>query len=207
MRRSALVPSCFALRIAKTLLVLAGLVALSGCWVTSVNPLYEDKFVSKPDPDLIFDQNLVGTWGFDDEDCPGTLKIEAEEGAYDLTMTPSPQCKRDEKILKYEGHLVKLDSHVFLDLAPQQEEVCVMCLPLRQFFLVKIERNSLALTPIDYDWLKKSIEQKTVIIQTVPDRPEIVLTASSKELKDFVRKYADDKSAFRSVPSDTFKRK
>lgn len=206
MRRSALVPSRVISRIAAGALALASLLMLSGCWVFSMNPLYEDKLFAKPDPDLTFDQTLVGSWWIADKDCPWIVTVAASQQTYDLTMAPSPQCKSEEKTSKYQGRLVKLDNRVFLDLAPGQDEVCDSCLALHQIFLAQIEKNSFALTPINYDWLKKSIEQKTLIIQTLPDRPE-VLTASSKELKDLMRKYADDKSAFQPAPDLMFKRK
>jgi hypothetical protein len=206
MRDSAHVPRRFTSRIAAAILACAGLLVLPGCWVYSVNPLYENKFLAKLDPDLTFDQTLVGSWWIADKDCPWIVTIAASQQTYDLTMAPSPQCKSEEKTSKYQGHLVKLDNHVFLDLAPGQDEVCDSCLALHQIFLAQIEKNSFALTPINYDWLKKSIEQKTLIIQTLPDRPE-VLTASSKELKDFMRKYADDKSAFQPAPDFIFKRR
>lgn len=178
---------------------------LPGCWVYSVNPLYEDN-LAKPDPDLFYDQTLVGSWGSVDNDCPWILIITANQQGYDLTMAPSPQCKSEEKTSKYEGHLVKLDNHVFLDLKPAQDEVCDSCLPLRSFFLARVEKDSLALTPINDEWLNNSIKQKTVMLETLPNRPEI-LAASSKDLKAFMRKYADDKSAFQPSDNLTLKRK
>jgi hypothetical protein len=205
MRHSALVPRRFISRIAAAILAFAGLLVLSGCWVYSINSLYEDN-LAKPDPDLFFDQVLLGSWGIEN-DCPWVLTIAANQQVYDLTWAPSPQCKNEGKTSKYEGHLVKLDNHVFLDATPEQDEVCEACLPLRSFFLVRVERNSLALTPINYEWLKESVEQKTVTLENLPDRPPEILVASSKELKAFMRKYADDKSAFQPSATLMFKRK
>jgi hypothetical protein len=206
MRHSALVPRRFISRIAAAVLASAGLLVLPGCWVFSVNPLYEDN-LAKPDPDLFFDPTLVGSWWSEDKDCPWILTITAREQVFDLTSAPSPQCKSEGKPSRYEAHLVKLDNHVFMDVMPEQHEVCDSCLPLRSLFLARVEKNSFALTPINDEWLKGSIEGKTVMLQVLPDRPPEILTASSKELKVFMRKYADDKTAFQPSDDLTFKRK
>jgi len=206
MRRSAFVHFSLISRIAASTLVFAGLLVLAGCWVYSVHPLYEEN-LAKPDPDLFFDQALLGSWWIADDDCPGILTIAAREQAYTLSTAPSAQCKGDKKTSQYEGHLVKLDNHVFLDIAPALGEVCDLCLPLRSFFLVQIEKNSLALVPINYEWLNNSIKQKTVMLETLPNPPSEILVASSKELKAFMRKYADDNSVFQPSDKLTFKRK
>jgi len=206
MCHSALVSPRFISRIAAAFLAFAGLLVLPGCWVYSVNPLYEDN-LAKPDTDLLFDQALLGSWWIVNDDCPWILTVTANQQIYDLTTAPLPQCKSEEKTSRYEGHLVKLDSHVFLDVTPEQNEVCDLCLPLRSFFLAHVEENSLTLTPINYEWLKDSIEQKTVMLQTLPDRPPEILASSSKELKAFMRKYADNKSVFQASSNITFKRK
>jgi len=185
--------------------LLGVIVVLSGCPVSSMNPLYEDEFLSKPDPDLVVDQAFVGHWRIQDKECPKILTITNKESVYHLTAAPSPQCKSEEKTYRYEGHLVKLDGHIFLDLGPEPDEVCEMCFPQHHIFLARIEKSSFSLTPLDDEWLKTSIAQKIVVIQTLPARPEVV-TAPSKELKEFVRKYADDQSAFKPVPELTCER-
>jgi len=205
MRSSALGSYPAALRIVALVVMFACLAGLSGCWVSSINPLYEESFLFKVDPDVILDPSFEGNWGVEDEGCQWTLEIIAKEKAYNLTMTPSSKCKPGEKTSKYEGRLVKLDSHVFLDLVPDQEVVCDLCLPLHNLFLANIEKASLSLAPIDYEWLQKSADQKTLTLQTLSGRPDVI-TSSSKELKDFVRKYADDKSVFKPVKNLVLKR-
>ncbi len=45
-------------------LVFGLLLVLQGCTVSSVNPLYDEGsiFDSHPDPDVVFDQSLIGSW-------------------------------------------------------------------------------------------------------------------------------------------------
>src|SRR5271167_590239 len=92
MRRFARVHFSFISRIAVTILVFAGLIGLAGCWVFSIYPLYEEN-LAKPDPDLIFDPTLVGSWLATDKDCQWVLTIsDWKQVFYELTMDFPPQC-------------------------------------------------------------------------------------------------------------------
>jgi len=186
-------------RFALLILALASLLVLPSCWVYSIEPLYE-KGLSHADPDLIFDQSLVGAWTQLDNDCLWILTITANQPAYEMNMAPAPECKTEEKATNYEGHLVKLGSHRFLDVSPRSREVCDLCLPLHTFFLVSQENETIGLVPLDRDWLAQATTDKKVSLThlaTQESYDAITLTASSRELKEFVRKYADDKAAFK----------
>jgi hypothetical protein len=166
-------------------LVLALLLLLPGCWIYSIHPLYEENL--SPDPDLVFDQNLVGSWGSTDNGCLWTLAIAAHQQVYELTLAPAPECK-DEKTSRYEGHLVKLNHHRFLDIAPNSADVCDLCLLTHNIFLLSQENDTLAVIPVDDAWLSAVVAQKKVTLAVLDDdRPlgesNVTLTASSKDLK------------------------
>jgi hypothetical protein len=195
-------------------LILVVLLMLSGCWVYSVEPLYEAK-LSHPDPELAFESSITGAWLHTDKDngCIWTLSVTAEQQVYDLTMTPASTCQ-DEKITKYEGHLLKLGNHRFLDVAPNSGVVCDLCLPLHSFFLISQENDTLELMPLSEEWLRTAIAQQKVALAHLADDDrlrevsnDLILTASSKDLKAFVLKYADDKAAFIRDADVAFKRK
>ena len=93
MRHSAFVPRRFIPRIATAILAFAALLVLPGCWVYSVNPLYEEN-LAKPDPDLFFDQALLGSWWIPDDDCRRILTITANQQVYDLTSPPRRRSAR-----------------------------------------------------------------------------------------------------------------
>jgi hypothetical protein len=116
-------------------------------------------------------------------------------------MPPAPECKSDEKTTRYEGHLVKLESHRFLDLSAHSDEVCDLCLPLHSFLLVSKENDSLALIPVERDWMSRALTEKKVVLDHLRSQNSsygaVILTAPSRELKRFVLKYADDKAAFK----------
>jgi hypothetical protein len=62
-------------------LILAAILAFPACWVTSINPFYEEWSVDQPheDPDLVFDQGLIGSWSKAEDKCVTLLAIEAKD--------------------------------------------------------------------------------------------------------------------------------
>src|SRR5215475_2902534 len=104
----------------KFLLLLAGLLSLTGCVpVDSLNPLYTDK-------DVAFDESLLGSWVSPDKDDEGGLEILAREQdgkkIYLLVMTDK---NKDLKVFKktvYHAQLVKLNDHLFLDVVQESFE-------------------------------------------------------------------------------------
>jgi hypothetical protein len=126
-----------------------------------------------------------------------------------LTQAAGPECKTGEgekRVIQYDGHIVRLDKYRFLDINPKSADVCDLCLPLHNFFLISQQNDTLALTPVDFDWLKEAMAQGKVTLAHL-NGDGLTLTASSKDLKDFVRRYAEDKAAFKPDSSTTFKRK
>jgi hypothetical protein len=171
-------------------------VALTGCWVTSINPLYEDG----KDPDVVVESGLVGTWSLTDEDqCATTLTIAIKNHDYELRSVQSRQgCSDVGKMALGQGELVKLGDHEFLDVAPRPEDVCDSCVARHEIYEAKIDENALELIPIDSEWLQGAINSKIVALPAMPDDTDTV-TASSKDLKAFCRQYADDPEVFKPV--------
>jgi hypothetical protein len=203
---SNIVRSGCILKCAAITLLLAGLCALSGCWVTSINPLYEEW---SNDPDLVFDQSLIGSWIEVGDKCTAPLTITAKDGVYDLQSTGKGEgCGDSVSPSHYQARLVKLDAYYFLDSSPMAEDVCDMCIARHNIFLAKFDKTNLSITPIDSDWLKKAIASKTVTLETMPDNSD-TLVASTKDLKAFCRKYAGDEEVFRpdSAIVNSFQRK
>jgi hypothetical protein len=201
--RSRAIPRCAAI-----ILALAGLLVLPGCWVESINPLYEDGFLASKDTDVIVDQRLTGSWitAFD-EKCTLTLTVSAKDDTYDLESTQQgPGCDDEQgKKSRQQARLVKLDTHVFLDVSPMPDDVCEMCLAKHTIYLAKIDKDSFSLAPIDSEWVKNALEQKKVSLATLPDDSD-VLIAVTKDLKAFCSKYADDPAVFKPIGL-AFKRK
>ncbi len=191
---SGFIPRCTGIALA-----LAALLALPGCWVTLINPLYEEW---SNDPDLVFDQRLVGSWAELGDKCTAPLTITAKDGVYDLQSTGKGQgCGDSAGPSHYQARLVKLDAYYFLDISPTAEDVCDMCIARHSIYLAEFGNTTLTMTPIDSDWLKKAIAAKTVTLATMPDDSDTVV-ASTQDLKAFCRKYAADKAVFRPDSTD-----
>jgi len=189
------------LRLSSIALTFVALLVLPSCWVSSMNSLDE----AKPDPDVVIDQTLTGSWTTDDDKCPTLLTIAAKEQIYDLQLAEQGEgCSQDKS--RRQARLVKLDAHYFLDVSPMDDAVCDMCAARHDILLVKFDKATLTFTPIDSDWLKKSIEAKTVTLSTVAGDTDTI-TASSKDLKAFCRQFADDKAAFKPDSMFGFHRK
>jgi len=195
------------LRLAGATLILAGLLVLPGCWVTSINALYDDGTIDNPhnDPDVVLDQSLIGTWTETNGKCTTLLTIAVTNQVYDLQSTEQGEECSEEKS-HFQARLVKLDSHYFLDLSPVDGDVCTMCLARHEILLTKFDKTTLSLTPIDSDWLKKSVEAKKVALATVAGDTDTI-TASPKDLKAFCREFAENTEAFRPASTETLKRK
>jgi hypothetical protein len=193
-------------RLAGVIAVLAGLLALPGCWVSSINPLYDEGTFEHPhdDPDVVFDQRLIGSWTATDNKCTTLLTITAKDQGYDFQELEQGEGCSERKYHRL-ARLVKLDAHYFLDVSPMDDDVCDMCAAKHSILLARFDKMALSLAPIDSDWLKKSIAAKIVTLDTVAGDTDTI-TASSKDLKAFCRKFAENPEVFRMESTETFKR-
>jgi hypothetical protein len=190
-------------------LAMAALLLLQGCWVESINPLYEEGTWDNPveDHNVVYDPTLIGSWIEVGDHCEAPLTITAKDGVYDLqSMDELEGCAVSDKTNHYQARLVRLDNYYFLDLSPMAEEVCVMCLAKHDIYLAKFDKSSLSITPIDSDWLKKTLAAKKITLATLGDDTDTI-TASSRDLKAFCSRFAGNKRVFKPESTTTFTRK
>jgi hypothetical protein len=101
--------------------VLVSLLALSGCWVQSVYPFYEDS-------DVIVDSNLTGTWAGDGElkGCSLGISLDATVQAYTLVVSKSadadPNLECDS--MTSQGKLVQMGHNASSTLHPTRKDAC-----------------------------------------------------------------------------------
>ena len=173
-------------------IVFVFVLGMMGCFVLSVHPLYFEK-------DLVFEPALVGTWGpKEHEKDLSELWIFKKSGdrSYRLIIRV-----KDEGEGIFEAHLLKIDKHLFLDLYPEEPETGsefynMHVIPAHSFILVSLEGHVLRLGFFDLDWLKKNIEENKVSIKHERRDDMIVLTASTKELQEFVLKHVEEAFLF-----------
>jgi hypothetical protein len=178
-------------------LVLAALCGLTGCIPTSINPLYSGE-------DLVFDPALIGVWS-DQGNSKETWAFEkAGDKEYKLVCT-----ENDGKTGHFEAHLLKIGPTQFLDLFPDESGIEAMdrsgfykvhLLRTHSFLKVTQIEPALQTAPLDLKWLRELLGKHPQAIQHHKigegDDAQIVLTASTPELRKFVENHLKTEGAF-----------
>jgi len=181
------------------LLVLASIAlwGVVGCIPTSINPLYTGQ-------DLVFDAALIGVWSGDGDSKEKWAFEKEGDTAYKFVYTDD-----EGKTGRFEAHLVKLGDTQFLDLFPDESGVEEMNRSgfykvhlLRTHSFLKVTRitPALQMAPLDLKWLREYLAKnpKAITHQKTGDGDDaqIVLTASTPELRKFVEKHLNTEGAF-----------
>jgi hypothetical protein len=182
-------------------------IAFAGCVVTSIYPYYADQ-------DVVFEPGLVGQWIGSDAGSDSHDTIQFKKGADQgyLLATTENNTLSD----KYAAHLFQLGDQRFIDLYPAQRPNGddLDFAAVHQVMKATVTATSLSLTGLNYKWLGELLEKDPRALRHVKvkstkdgenkDEYRIVLTASTKELQDFIKKYMNTKEAW-SDPNE-FKR-
>lgn len=173
--------------------LVAGLLMLAGCVVTSVYPYFTAK-------DIVFDSALVGKWTEKQKEHSSDeyWQFSKTNGmAYILTV------RDGEDVTEFKAHLFQLKNRRFIDAEPTKREGDF----IPPHYLLQVHRfttNELEMSVINYEWLEELVTRKpSAIAHHWVDRDEakkekgtLVLTADTAKLQAFVLKYAADTNAF-----------
>jgi len=158
-------------------------VVLGGC-VPSLHPLFTEN-------ELVFDVNLVGIWAADSNE---TWEFKPAGKKYECVYVD-----KNSKIGRFSGGLGKLGNDMFLDIYPSELNLTendfykAHFLPAHTFLKMHLTKNSLELRVMNPDNFDKLIKSDPNIIKyEQPENGGVVLTASTKELQDFILKYGID---------------
>jgi hypothetical protein len=172
-----------------TVCIIAGLLLL-GC-IPSIHPLFT------PD-DLAFDPDLVGTWR--PEKSGETLQFtKADETGYRMVYT------KDGWVDTFRVHLTKIGSQLFLDFSPDEEVDLphtdfykVHLIPAHTFSLVhEISPKSLQFYMVNPEWLGDFLkETPDALKHEWRDDESLVLTAATKDLRNFFANHVKTPNAF-----------
>jgi hypothetical protein len=168
-------------------LATAGLM-LVGC-VHSLNPLFTNE-------DLTFEPKLLGLWSESDTAKERWTFEQAGDQAYKVTY------QEDDKKGVFDVHLLRLGQQLYLDFFPNEEAMKNMdgsdlykyhWLPVHTFARVYQVEPELAMAFMDPDWLDKHLANNPDAIAHVRrGDDDLILTASTKALQEFVRKYSNE---------------
>jgi len=178
------------------LLVAIGLtVVTAGCdpdafLVVSLHPLFTKV-------DAVAEPALVGLWAA--EDGEGTWVFqESGENSYDLLST------ENGKTAKFRAHLGRLGESLFLDISlisfteagVTDSLPLIHLIPAHTIWRIWIEGDVLRLAILDVRVLKNASTDETARIAREDLDEQIVITAPTQELQEFVLRHAEDAKAF-----------
>jgi hypothetical protein len=186
--------------------VLAALmVPLSGCWVFSVYPL------ASSDDELVFDKLLAGNWWNQQNRCSVSFSRFPDERTYRVVYTTgkdaSESCWLDKgSSASFQGTVVELGGARFLDVLPADLPLQNHMVLAHSFYRLKVDVNSLSLTPMNYNFLEGLMKQEK--LRGVQRSDEVMaLTANTKELREFIRQNATSEDLWDTTRKLDFQRR
>jgi len=195
------------------------IIFLSGC-LTTLHPIFAEK-------DLAYDPKLIGTWNTENEGKNGTVIINnlATENSVALPGNISAikqqgyfiiyQDKNGKVTDQYIAFLARIGKHLYFDYFPADKKedrkldefFGVHFVRMHTSFRVEILKDGgFELSQLDGSYVKSLIDEKKIRISHETDADDnTVITASTKELQQYLLKYGDEPSAYRSEKT-TFKK-
>jgi hypothetical protein len=186
-------PRVFALGLIAIILFL-----LAGC-IPSLSPIFEKQ-------DLVTDPGLLGKWnvnGSADSEIETWIFEGAGDPSYRLTIS---HVKKSSPLV---AHLASLGEYRFLDLFPDSEPLDSLpvgdyfrasLVPAHLFFKITRQGDTLVLHGLDLDWLKARLKSDPACLAHAwlgDQRDDLVLTASTKELRAFLLQHVGNPDALK----------
>jgi hypothetical protein len=173
-----------------------GFVVLMACVVGCVPSLHE--LYTKDT--LVYDPALVATW--QENDSTWTFKGDPNNKSYELLIVEQDK-ERGRLENKMEARLVELSGKRYLDLFPQKEVKLNVgnwfntgLLRAHIFIKAEIKDAKLLLAIMKPDVVERMVEKDPTVIKHEKTEDRIVLTASPKELQEFIKKNVGTKDFF-----------
>ena len=195
------------------------LIFLSSC-LTTLHPIFTEK-------DLAYDPKLIGVWNTENEGKKGKVIISnlASENSVELPGNISAIKQKGYFIIyqdengkvsdQYIAFLARIGKHLYFDYFPADKKgdrkldefFGVHFVRMHTSYRVEILKDgSFELSQLDGSYVKSLIDEKKIRISHETDADDnTVITASTKELQQYLLKYGDEPSAYRSEKT-TFKK-
>ncbi len=186
-------------------LMVAGLIIASllpgAASASSSAALFLQPLLSDVDCDAVPD--ISGEWDGDDAHFDGPITIQKVDNCRYRFLWRARDAESDAD--GFEVRVGNLDGHVFFDaisqpIRPDGSELFAkewFWIPLHFIGRLEIEKNVLRLSFVDDNWMTDSLTSGRICMTTILYLGEFVIpTASSKELKEFVTRFASDAQTF-----------
>jgi hypothetical protein len=168
---------------------------LVSCVTYSIHPLYDDETA-------IFEPTLIGTW-IDPAASQNPAKIVFTKGdgsAYIATYFDPDDHPAVTNL--FDAHVVKFSGRLFLDAVQTGVRVSGQDAPAEYTIAshliarVSIDEDKLHLDFLDDSWLRDGFATGKVTLPHEVVDGDVVLTASTADLQNFVSEHANDDEAF-----------
>jgi hypothetical protein len=158
------------------------IVPMQGCFVGSLQPLYDAD-------NVVFEKNLLGSWALENEkELMIIARSSKGEPQYTLIyLTESASST-------YEVRLVEIAKTRYFDVYPRdgaKRGTDAHYLPTHSIWKLSLEGDSLKIAAMNEDWLKEQIDKKAVFVEGMRVEDDVVLTFPTTALQEFVRGNAD----------------
>ncbi|NIP43602.1 MAG: hypothetical protein GWO41_12400 [candidate division Zixibacteria bacterium] len=168
---------------------------IAGCLPTSVHPLYTEE-------DIVFDNELLGMWYDPDEPVGDTWLFKRwGRDSYRLQIHRGHGIG-DVPVAEFDVVMARIGEETFLDFFPREPEDMddfynLHLVPTHSFCRIKItedtwtgrDADTLWIGLFELEWLEENLESGKVNLKHEERDDMIVLTASTFDLQEFVKKY------------------
>jgi hypothetical protein len=159
--------------------LVSSLCALQGCLVLALHPVYDDQSIA-------WDPDLIGGWR--DADDASTITISAAEWRSYKVHYEHPSEKGD-----LTAYLTIVGDDRYLDLSPLRgQDSGSFLLPVHCVLRVKVDGDTLTLTPLSYDVLSARLRSGGAaapgLAAVLDQKQNVLLTSSTPALRSWLRK-------------------
>lgn len=156
----------------------------SACLVVSLQPVYEPETIA-------FDPLLLGTWIASEDGTTVTVE-RGEWHSYHVTIE-----ERDDRT-RLSARLTRVGEQLFLDISPLDgADVPPLLLPAHDLYRVELNGDELSLADLSYERLERLARDGNAgLAMTVDARKNVVITASTSELRQWLIAHVADEGLF-----------
>jgi len=188
------------------------LIFLSSC-LNTLHPIFTEK-------DLAYDPKLIGIWNTENQGNKGRAIISnlATENSVELPGNISTIKQKgyfisyqdkDGDTKQYIAFLARIGKHLYFDYYPADKKedrkpdefFGIHFVKMHTSYRVEILKDgSFELSQLDGSYVKSLIDEKKIrISHEIDAEDDITITASTKELQQYLLKYGDEPSAYESA--------
>ncbi len=179
-------------------LVIIATAFIAGCLPTSVHQLYTDQ-------DVVFDNDLLGMW-YDPDEPRGDVWSFSRRGidSYHLEVFKEQNINA-EPAAEFDVMMAEIGGKRYLDFFPREPEdrddfYNLHLVPTHSFYRINItmdnttgrDRDTLWIGLFDLEWLEQNLEDGLVNLKHEKRDDMIVLTASTPDLQEFVKRFSEE---------------